>query len=105
MATPSLILHVWKGCTGRQGHLSFAAPFSVRGDFEVTSSAFVTKHQGSKPRPELVPQYQSPRCHAVSFMASVVTDCSLLHVLLCRSEREEKRNGNERETDIEKERR
>lgn len=60
-----LILHVWKGCVGSEGGLSLAAPSSVRGDFEVTSSAFVTKHQGSKPHPELVPQYQSPRCHAV----------------------------------------
>ena len=64
--TPNLILHLWKTCIGRGGDLSLAAPSSVRGDFEVISSFFVTKHEGSKPHPELVPQYQSPRCHAVS---------------------------------------
>jgi hypothetical protein len=66
MPTPNLILHVWKGCIGKGGDLSLAALSSVRGDFEVTSSVFVTKHEGSKPHPELVPQYQSPRRHAVS---------------------------------------
>jgi len=68
MPTPILILHVWKGCIGREGRLSLAAPSSVRGKFEVTSCAFITKHQGNKSHPKLAPQYQSPRCHAESHL-------------------------------------
>jgi hypothetical protein len=38
-------------------------------------------------------------------MASAVTDLNLLQVLSCSSEKEEERNGNEGEDDIEKEKR
>jgi hypothetical protein len=104
MSTPNLILHVWKGCVGRQGCLSLAAPSSVRGDFEVTSSVSSLNTKAAKLTQSW---YPSIKVHGVTqsviFMANIVTDCNLLHVLLGRSEKEEKRNGNERETDIEKE--
>lgn len=106
MPTHNLILHVWKGCIGRERGLSLAAPPSVRGKFEVASSAFITKHQGTKYHPELVPQYQSPRCHADRHLHGQRYDrLTMLQVVLCRSEKEEQRNGNEREDDIEKEKR